>query len=304
MSWQRGLLNAALRWTEKPFLARVAEPEKIRVRFARRTRLLFPPPRRIARQPAQLAGRPVLWLGGEPVGDGPVILYFHGGAYVFGGPETHGGLAGRLAQLARRPVCLPAYRLAPEHPFPAALEDARAAYAGLLASGLPAARIVLGGDSAGGGLALALLGDLCARGADLPAAAFAFSPLTDLSFSGDSFRSNAARDAMLPAGRDRDMARLYLQGADPRDPRASPLFAAFPGAGPVWLAAGDTEIMLDDTRRMAAHLRAEGVEVAEVIARDLPHVWPFFWRLLPEGDATLRDLAGWIRRQSAPSGEN
>lgn len=300
MSWRRRALNHLLRLTEKPYLARVTEPEEIRASFLRRTRLLFPPPRGVGREAAQLAGREALWLGGRP-GDGPVILYFHGGAFVFGAPQTHRGLAGRLAQLSRLPVCLPAYRLAPENPFPAALEDARAVYAALLASGLPAKRIVLGGDSAGGGLALAMLGDLCARGAEPPAAAFALSPLTDLTFSGDSFRANAAREVMLPADRAQELAGIYLQGADPAQPLASPLFAEFAGAGPVWLTAGDTEIMLDDTRRMAARLRAQGVAVEEVIARDLPHVWPFFWRFLPEADRTLSDLAGWITRAVAPS---
>ncbi|GAA6200986.1 alpha/beta hydrolase fold domain-containing protein [Aquicoccus sp. SU-CL01552] len=307
MSWQRVALNLILRLTEKPHLARVRDPEVIRARFERRARWLFRPPRDVLERPVQL-DTGSRGLEGLRVGDGadtgPVILYFHGGAYVFGSPRTHAALAARLAQLTGLPVCLPDYRKAPEYPFPAAVEDARAAFDALAASGIPAGRIVLGGDSAGGGLALALLGDLCARGADLPAAAFAFSPLTDLGFSGDSFRANAARDVMLPAGRDRDMAQMYLQGADPAQPLASPLMADFTGAGPVWLAAGDTEIMLDDTRRMAAHLRRQGVTVEEVIARDLPHVWPFFWRYLPEGAATLRALAGWISRQLWRSGES
>lgn len=307
MSWQRVALNLFLRLTEKPYLARVQEPEAIRASFERRVRWFFRPPRGVPVVPGRLeAGAralDVLWAGAR-ADTGAAILYFHGGAYVFGSPATHAAMAARLAQFAGVPLCLPNYRKAPENPFPAALEDARAAFDALVASGIPAGRIVLGGDSAGGGLALALLGDLCVRGADLPAAAFAFSPLTDLTFSGESFRVNAARDVLLPAGRDRDMAGLYLQGAAPENPLVSPLFARFPGAGPVWLCAGDSEIMLDDTRRMAAHLRAQGGVVAETIAHDLPHVWPFFWRFLPEGDATLRDLAGWIRRQLPRSGES
>lgn len=305
MSWQRVALNLFLRLTEKPYLARVQEPAAIRASFERRVRWLFRPPRGVPVVPGRPGtGAPEgLWVGARSE-DGPVILYFHGGAYVFGSPRTHAAMAARLAQLTGLPVCLPEYRKAPEHPFPAAVEDARAAFEALVASGIPAGRIVLGGDSAGGGLALALLGDLCAGGADLPAGAFAFSPLTDLSFSGESFRANAGRDVLLPAGRDRDMAQMYLQGADPVQPLASPLYADFTGAGPVWLTVGDTEIMLDDSRRMAAHLRAQGVAVDITVARDLPHVWPFFWRYLPEGEATLRVLAGWIRRQSRRSGES
>ncbi|MDK3019580.1 alpha/beta hydrolase [Pseudodonghicola flavimaris] len=296
MSWQGAVFNRLLRLTEKPYLSRADDPEALRARFSRRARLFFPVPR-----PVPVTAVPGgLWVGGAP-GPGPVILYFHGGAYVFGTPETHMGLLARLSQLAALPAVLPRYRLAPEHPFPAALDDARAAYEALLARGVPAGRIVLGGDSAGGGLALALLGDLCARGAPRPAGCFAFSPLTDLSFSGDSLRDNADRDVMLPAARTRDLAASYLQGADPRDPCASPLFADFAGAGPVWLTVGRTEILLDDTRRLAARLSAQGVAVEAVIAGDLPHVWPFSWRWLPEAEMTLQALAGWIRTTAVPS---
>lgn len=299
MSWRRALINGALRLSEKPYLARVEEPDAIRARFLRRSRLFFPPPRGV---PVVASGSG-LRVGGAAA-DAPVILYFHGGAYVFGAPETHRGLAGRLSQLTGASVELPRYRLAPENPFPAALDDARAAYRGLLAQGVAPSRIVLGGDSAGGGLALALLGALGAEAQPRPAGCFAFSPLTDFSFSGPSLDDNAARDVMLPAHRARDMAEMYLQGADPQDPRASPLRAGFTGAGPVWLTVGDTEIMLDDTRRMAAQLRAQGVAVTETIAEDLPHVWPFFWRFLPEADATLRSLAGWITTAVARSSES
>jgi acetyl esterase/lipase len=234
-----------------------------------------------------------LWLGR---GDDRVVLYFHGGGYVFGSPRTHAAMLARLARHGGLRAVLPEYRLAPEAPFPAAVEDARTAWAALLARGTAPGRVVIGGDSAGGGLALALLGDLLERGAPLPAGVFAFSPLTDLGFSGASFAANAAAEVLLPAARAAEMAALYLQGADPLDPMASPLFADFTGAPPVLLMAGDTEILLDDTRRMADRMRRQGVAVCEQIARDLPHVWPLFWRYLPEGDAALRTVAAWIRR--------
>ena len=151
---------------------------------------------------------------GPDVGTG-VLLYFHGGGYVFGSPKTHRAMLARLAGLTGMRACLPTYGLAPERPFPAAIEDARTAYTGLLASGVSADQIVIGGDSAGGGLVLALLGDICARGLAKPAAVFAFSPLTDLTFSGDSFRTNANSDVVLPASRAQEMVGMYLQGADP-----------------------------------------------------------------------------------------
>lgn len=294
MSLQARALNLALRLVEKPHLARAEDPRALREGFERKARFWFRPPRGSRFVRDGIGGRAALWALGPGVGheSGPVILYFHGGGYVFGSPETHRAMLARVSALTGLPACLPDYRLAPEHPFPAAVEDGLCALAAL--AGHPGG-VVLGGDSAGGGLALAVLAQALAGKGQLPRAVFAFSPLTDLTFSGESIRRNARAEVMLPATRAHDLAALYLQGADPRDPRASPLFAELTGAPPVWLAAGDREILLDDTRRMAARLRAQGVSVREHIARDLPHVWPFFHNILPEARTTLHDLAGWIR---------
>lgn len=304
MSLMRPLVNLGLRLMEKPFLASVQEPEEIREGFERKARFWFGLPRGARLDPDELGPDriPALWAEDAP--DAPVLLYFHGGGYVFGSPRTHASMLVRLARLAGARACLPDYRLAPEHPFPAAVEDARASFEALLDRGVAPGRIVIGGDSAGGGLALALAGDLCQRGGALPAGVFAFSPLSDLTFSGASFRANARADPMLPAARAQDLAEMYLQGAAPDQPLASPLAADFTGGPPVWLGAGDTEILLDDTRRMAARMREQGVTVTERIRPGLPHVWPIFWRMLPEGDATLQELAGWIRRLPASSGGN
>ncbi|MCZ7676324.1 MAG: alpha/beta hydrolase [Roseovarius sp.] len=233
--------------------------------------------------------------------DGPLLLYFHGGGYVFGSSDTHRAMLGRLSQLAQLPACLPDYRLAPEHPFPAAVGDALAVCAAL--AGRPGG-IVLGGDSAGGGLALAVLAEVLRRGLAPPAGVFAFSPLTDMTFSGDSLRANERADPVLPAARAHETAAMYLQGAAADDPRASPLFADFTGAPPVWLAVSDTEILLDDTRRMAANLRDQGVAVTVTQASGLPHVWPFFQGWLPEATATLRQLGGWISALPPSSGDS
>jgi acetyl esterase/lipase len=220
-------------------------------------------------------------------------MYLHGGAYVFGSARTHRAMLARLSERTGLPACLPDYRLAPEHRFPAALEDALSAYIALSAQ----RDIILGGDSAGGGLALALLAEILKHGLRKPLAVFCFSPLTDLTFSGASIQANARAEVVLPAARSGELAKMYLGDANPGDPRASPLFARFTGAPPVWITAGDTEIMLDDTRRMADRLREEGGQVTEVIAQDLPHVWPIFSPLLPEATATLDALACWINRR-------
>ena len=223
-----------------------------------------------------------------------VIFYIHGGGFVFGSPDTHGAMLGALAQRLGAVAVLPYYRLAPEAPFPAAIEDVATAYQALLDSGVSAQNIIVGGDSAGGALAFNLLSRLCAGSGPMPRALFAFSPLTDFLHEGASFRENAAREAVLPAAQAGLMAEMYLAGADPRDPDISPLLATYPGAPPVWITVGSTEILRDDARRMAAHLRDQGVRVTLEEAHDLLHVWPIFHNTLPEARVTLDALARWI----------
>lgn len=303
MSLRRHILNLGLRLVEKRFLARADDPVALRAGFERKARFWFRPPRGSHFSKEVLDGVPVCWALGRdvPAGKtGAVILYLHGGGYVFGSSRSHRAMLARLSGLSGLAACLPDYRLAPEHAFPAALEDALAVYIELSAE----REVIIGGDSAGGGLALALLAEILRHGLRRPRGVFCFSPLTDMTFSGDSMASNADAEVMLPVARAGELARMYLRESDPRDPRVSPLFAGFRGAPPVWIAAGDTEILLDDTRRMAARLRADGVRVTEVIARDLPHVWPIFGPLLPEACRTLEEVAGWIRSLSRPQGDS
>ncbi|WP_397542567.1 alpha/beta hydrolase fold domain-containing protein [Roseovarius salis] len=297
MSLARAILNPWLRLTEKPYLARVTAPETLRRNFEIKARLLFHAPPGTRRTRGRMAQVPVQWVTARGVArrTGPLILYFHGGGYVFGSSDTHRAMLGRLSRITGLPVCLPDYRLAPEHPFPAAVEDALAVWREL---GKRPGGVILGGDSSGGGLALALLGEILRHDLPRPAGLFAFSPLTDLTLSGESLSRNAEADVMLPACRTREGAEIYLSGAAADDPRASPLFADFRGAPPVWLGVGDTEILLDDTRRMAARLGHDGVDVTEIVAHDLPHVWPFFQPYLPEANATLRQVGSWISRIS------
>ena len=220
---------------------------------------------------------------------------------MFGSPETHRALLARIARDCGLPAVLPRYRLAPEHPHPAALEDLLAVYTVLAAEEGP---VVLGGDSAGGALALMLLARVLHLGLPLPRAVFAFSPLTDLTFSGASLRSNATTEAVLPAERAPELARLYLQDRLPEAAALSPLSGEFAGAPPVWLCASDSEILHDDTRRMARHLAAQGVAVTERIEPGLPHVWPLFHDTLPEARRTLRALADWLSPPAPPSADS
>ncbi|WP_300548663.1 alpha/beta hydrolase [Roseovarius sp.] len=303
MSLRRAVLNLQLRLMEKPHLARARDPAKLRRSFERKAWCLFRSPRGSRFERETLGDVPVLWASGPwAMRDaGPVILYFHGGGYVFGSARTHKAMLARLSSLCGLPACLPDYRLAPEHAFPAAIEDALDAYRAL--ADHPGG-VVLGGDSAGGGLALALLAEIARLGLRPPLGTFAFSPLTDMTFSGPSIKANARADVLLPVTRIGDMAQMYLQGGDPADPRATPLGADFKGAPPVWLAVGDTEILLDDTRRMAARLEAQGVATECRIEHDLPHVWPLFQGLLPEAQDTLYQVALWITSLSSRPDES
>ncbi|UYV36169.1 alpha/beta hydrolase [Rhodobacteraceae bacterium D3-12] len=303
MSLRAQVINLFLRLVEKRRLMRADDPADLRAGFERSARLFFHGPRGARYEAATLGGVGGLRVTGPGAGDAQVLLYFHGGGYVMGSPATHKAMLARLSKLTKRVAWLPDYRKAPEAPFPAAVEDALAVYEALCATGA-SERIVIGGDSAGGGLALALLGEICRLELPQPAGIFAFSPLTDMTFSGTSFAENARADAVLPVGRARDMEEMYMAGGDPTDPRASPLWAEFTGACPVWLCVGDSEILLDDTRRMAERLRAQGVKVRESVAHNLPHVWPLFQPVMPEANATLDDLAGWISSLSSSSGES
>ena len=298
LSWQLRLLNPYLRLTEKTHLSRAAAPEKLRRSFELKSRLFFRAPFGTRAAWRALGAGRSLRIAPRRGAQDRRVLYFHGGGYVFGSPRTHSAMLGALVRHAGAEAILPEYPLAPEAPFPAAFNHAHAAYHACLAEGISPSNLVIGGDSAGGGLALALLAQLIAQGAPLPAGAFAFSPLTDLRYAGDSVSSNARADVVLPTSRLSDMTEYYLSGHSADDPRASPLNADFTGAPPIWLTVGDTEILLDDSRRIDARLKDQGVPVTLKIERDLPHVWPLFHNVLPEATATLKTLAFWIRAQT------
>lgn len=291
MTRRARLLNTWLRWIERPALNRLTARDvaRVRRRFEWQARLLFPLPRGMARRWTERAGMQVLELGPQ---HGAQLLYLHGGGYVFGSHRTHKGLAGRLALRMGLGAVVPHYPLAPEATFPAAPDAALRLYREMAAQG----PVVLAGDSAGGGLALALLAMICADPAlPQPMATLVLSPLTDLAMTGESVRANDASEVLLPPEGVREAAVGYLDGADPMDPRASPLYARFPGAGPVHSWAGDGEILLDDSRRMHAALQQQGVESHLTIEPGLPHVWPIFpGLLLPEAEVTLDQMAAAI----------
>lgn len=294
MSLRQHLLNRYLRLTEKPLLAH-ANPQFLRATMEMQARLFFKGPREVHAEWRDLPGAgSALWLTPPQACQGRVILYVHGGGFVFGSPETHRAMVARLSLLTGARAVLPRYARVPEAAFPKPAQDIRAAWDALRQMGFAAGDIVIGGDSAGGALVFDLLAQLCREGAALPAGAFGLSPLLDLTFSGPSFTQNAESDVLLPAARATEMARLYLQGQDAESPRASPILADFKGAPPVWLTVSDSEILRDDSRRLAARLREAGVSASLQELHDLPHVWPLFQNHLPEARQSLAALADWI----------
>lgn len=224
-----------------------------------------------------------------------VVLYLHGGGYVSGSPATHRTVTGQLAQAAGARLLALAYRLAPEHPFPAALEDAWAAYWWLLTEEqIPPAQIVVAGDSAGGGLTIALLLALRDAGVPLPAGAVGLSPWLDLTLSGATMIANAATDYL---NRDilRASAQMYSHGHALDDPLISPLFADLRGLPPLLLQAGGAEMLLDDSRRFAARAQAAGVAVELAIHPHMVHVWHFTWRIEPRARQALAEIGAFVR---------
>lgn len=223
--------------------------------------------------------------------DARVLLYLHGGGYCIGSCRSYRDFAGRLARAAGTRTFVLEYRLAPENPFPAALDDALAAFRALTRSGVPAARIAVAGDSAGGGLALALTLALRDAGDPLPGAVIAFSPWTDLGLRGDSVAARAARDPILTPEGEHASARAYLGGRDPREPLASPLFANLAGLPRIAIHVGTEEILLDDSTRFAEKARAAGVAVTLRVWPGLWHNWQSLASILPEARRVIAEAA-------------
>jgi acetyl esterase/lipase len=236
------------------------------------------------------------WLRPTTVEPGRTILYLHGGGYVFGSPRTHRPITYALAVAAKAPVFSLEYRLAPEHPCPAAIEDAIGAYRWLLQSGVPASEICVGGDSAGGGLALALLQALRDAGEATPTCAFLFSPWTDLAARGDSVDLNSESDAMFTADTIRRGGARYAGSLSLEDPRVSPLYGRFEGLPRMMVFASDNEVLRDDSVRAVEKARTAGVDVNFRLENGLCHVWPLFRALMPEGGKAIEETAAFIRK--------
>jgi epsilon-lactone hydrolase len=275
--------------------------EQRRQRLARLERFAPLPPPGTSIRHATLGGVPVEWVVHRRSQPDRMLLYLHGGAYLVGSPRLYRDLTSRLARAARLRVAALDYRLAPEHVFPAALEDAVAAYRALLEEGQSPRRLLIGGDSAGGGLALAAVMALRELGIPLPAGMVLYSPWVDLSLSGASMDEAAEREVVLSRELLADAAVRYCGGVDPRDPRVSPLFGELHGLPPMLIQAGTDELLLDDARRVAEAAGKAGVDAKLEIGTNLWHDWQVFAGKMPEADAAVIATADFFRRRTGPA---
>ncbi|HXG21908.1 MAG TPA: alpha/beta hydrolase [Methylomirabilota bacterium] len=246
-----------------------------------------------------VAGCAAEWVRAPGVQAGRAILYLHGGGYVMGSLNTHRSLAGEIARAAQAAVLLLDYRLAPEHPFPAAVEDGVAAYRWLLEQGLKPQSLAIAGDSAGGGLAMAVLVFARDQKLPMPAAAVPISPWSDMTCTNESYKTRAAADPMVAPGGINKMADRYLQGADPKHPYASPNFANLKGLPPLLIHVGRDEVLLDDAVKLDQKATADGVKSTLEIWDDMIHVWHAFHPMLPEGKQAIVRVGEFLREQWA-----
>jgi epsilon-lactone hydrolase len=282
-----------LRENRRP--GRTPSIEKLR---ANMDRMALPPGDDVVAEAVTAGGVPAEWVFTPDATDN-VLLYLHGGGYVMGSPTSHRKLAGDLSRASGARVLLLDYRLAPEAPLPAGVDDAVAAYRWLLESGSAPEAIAIGGDSAGGGLTVAALIASREAGLPAPAAAVCISPWADMTCQGESYKTRAERDPMVGDGDLQRFADWYLNGADPMDPLASPARADLQGLPPMLIHVGDNEVLLDDSRLLAERAGADGVDVKLDVWPEMFHVWHVFAGRIPESTAAVEQIGTFLQDRLA-----
>ena len=245
--------------------------------------------------PVDVNGIPGEWITPPQVTSGRTILYLHGGYYLIGSIQSHRSLAGNIAAAAQARALIIDYRLAPEHPFPASLDDALIAYSWLLAEGVRPKQIYLAGDSAGGGLVIAVLLALRKRGIPMPAAAVCLSPATDLTLNGESWKFNAKKELVVNRYTAEQIQPLYLGGVSARNPLASPLFADLHNLPPMLIQVGADEALLSDSTSFAERARIAGVDVTLEVWPGMQHVWQFTASFMPEARQAIDKIGEFIK---------
>jgi len=280
-------------------LAKLPPPESLTTAERRaqyeRAEKVFPTPAEVKVERVTAPTVPAEWLRPPSAEPARVVLYLHGGGYVIGSPRSHRHLAAAIAAAAGASALLLEYRCAPESPFPAAVDDAVAAYRWLLEQGISAGGLVIAGDSAGGGLTVATLLALRDDGVPLPAAGVCISPWVDLTCSGASYATKAASDPIVKKAGVEEMARAYLGTADRRTPLASPLFADLRGLPPLLIQVGSEEVLLDDAVQLAERARTAGVDTTLEVWDQMVHVWHWFLPMLDEAGEAIEAIGRFAR---------
>ena len=284
---------AALRevLAQRPKLTDIAERRKAMDGLAR----VYPTAADIVVEPVSVGGVPAEWNSAPGADTRRAVLYFHGGGFVFGSLDSHRHMVSEIARdVGGRTLALH-YRLAPEHPFPAPVEDAVATYRYLLAQGITPANIALAGDSAGGGLVVSALVAIRDAGLVQPSCGWCISPWVDMEAIGGTMTSNAGRDPTVQKDGIREIARYYLGSADPRSPLAAPIYADLRGIAPLYIQVGAVETLLDDATRLASVAGVADVSVTLEIWPEMPHVWHLFHPQLRAGRRAIAAGARYVR---------
>ena len=297
MSIRLNITNFYARLMVKPFLRRNKDPYRVRRWLENQAKYFFSKPENFWKTPTTFSvdNKTIkgLWVGsGKNKKYKGVLLYIHGGAFIFGSPKTHMKLAARIAKEIDFKAALPDYRLAPENKYPCAIEDVITTYQAILSTGTKSSQIVFAGDSAGGTLVLELINHLLKKKLDLPAAAVLLSPLTDLTFSGNSIKTNKEAEVILPAEQIDFMKTSYLGSIDPKG--ISPLFYQYSGSCPILIHVSESEILLDDSTRLSKRLKSEGVDVVMQKMANTPHVWHLMYGYFPEAKQSFNQISKFL----------
>jgi monoterpene epsilon-lactone hydrolase len=292
MSIRASLLSLFMRLTIKKQMATLDDPVAFRERpggFGGKT------PESVKSTPVDAGGVPSEWVEWPGAPEDSAILYFHGGGYVFGDRDSYRDIAWRLGRESGSKVLVVDYRLAPENRFPAAVDDATDSYRWLLEQGFAPDRIAVAGDSAGGGLAVALMVNLKNLGMALPKAAVLMSPWADLAMTGTSMLVNARSDAMLSPEALSIFVSYYLGDTNPKAPLASPVFADLSGLPPTLVLVGSKEVLLSDSETLVEKINATGGNARLSVWPKMPHVFPILASIIPEGKKAVSDMAEFLR---------
>lgn len=299
LSKRQKFFNFAARYLQKPMLAFVRPQPLARLVFNMNGHLFYKKPKGLTKSKTSLSHDtttvPAHRVTIGQLGSTGTLLYIHGGAFVIGSLTGYDHMLGALSQQSGLDGMFIDYRLAPEHPFPAARTDVIAAYSALLASGVAAENIAVVGDSAGGNLALSLLDHLSRNDLPMPGAVAVMSPVTDLRLQNPSLETNQKSDLLVPMSWGARGVHDYLNGQSPDDPRISPVLGQFTGAPPVLIHVDQTEVLYDDSRTMADVLRRDGVDVTLTEKRGLPHVWHLNTGRSPEADQSVAEIAQFLK---------